>query len=211
MGDARRAFDLYTEQKLALGIERPRLAAGEILLLINAPDRAPLSAPSRGRACRCRACRCLLCGAGSGRRARTPSRRRPISAWQSRMPCTPRARIWRNCQALKATLGPSMPLTGASTMIVGVRWPELVGPPSTRPRMYSSSAGHVEGAVLHADIDVVGPGLGVLAALLVGQHVAGMRAVVVDRLVGFQQLDGAVDALGHGRFLRLLGPSIAVE
>src|SRR5260370_41497416 len=39
MGDTRRAFDLYTEQKLALRIERPRLAAGEILLLINAPDR----------------------------------------------------------------------------------------------------------------------------------------------------------------------------
>src|SRR5260370_27701266 len=39
MGDARRAFDLYTEQKLALWVERPRLAAGEILLLINAPDR----------------------------------------------------------------------------------------------------------------------------------------------------------------------------
>jgi hypothetical protein len=28
--------------------------------------------------------------------------------------------------------------------------------------------------------------------------VAGMRAVVVDRLIGFQKLDGAVDALGHG-------------
>jgi hypothetical protein len=58
---------------------------------------------------------------------------------------------------------------------------------------------HVEGAVLHADIDVVGPGLGVLSALLVGQHVAGMRAVVVDRLTGFQELDGAVDAFRHGR------------
>jgi hypothetical protein len=39
MGDAGRAFDLYSEQKLALRIERPRLAAGKILLLINAPDR----------------------------------------------------------------------------------------------------------------------------------------------------------------------------
>src|SRR6266850_439475 len=39
MGDTGRAFDLYTEQKLARRIERPRLAAGEILLLINAPDR----------------------------------------------------------------------------------------------------------------------------------------------------------------------------
>src|ERR1051325_5027159 len=38
MLDAGRAFDLYTEQKLALRIERPGLAAGEILLLINAPD-----------------------------------------------------------------------------------------------------------------------------------------------------------------------------
>src|SRR5436190_16754774 len=38
MLDAGRAFDLYTKQKLALWIERPGLAAGEILLLINAPD-----------------------------------------------------------------------------------------------------------------------------------------------------------------------------
>ena len=58
--------------------------------------------------------------------------------------------------------------------------------------------GHVEGAVLHADIDVVGPGAGILATLRVGQHVAGVRAVVVDRLVLRQQFDGPVDASRHG-------------
>ena len=62
-------------------------------------------------------------------------------------------------------------------------------------------------AVLHADIDVVGPGAGIVAALRVGQHVAAMRAVVVDRLILRQQFDGAVDAVGHngspsGRRLR---------
>ena len=57
--------------------------------------------------------------------------------------------------------------------------------------------GHVEGAVLHADIDVVGPGAGILDALRMGQHVAGMRAGVVDRLVRREQLDGAVDARCH--------------
>src|SRR4029077_20852777 len=39
MSDASRAFNLYTEQKLALGIERPRLGAGKILSLFKAPDR----------------------------------------------------------------------------------------------------------------------------------------------------------------------------
>src|SRR6185437_17010228 len=37
--DSRWAFNLYTEQKLALWIERPRLAAGKIGLLIKLPDR----------------------------------------------------------------------------------------------------------------------------------------------------------------------------
>ena len=99
------------------------------------------------------------------------------------MPCTPRPRIWRNCQALKRTFASSVPLTGASTMTVGVRWPERVGPPSTRPAHVFGEPGHVERAVLHADIDVVGPGAGILAALRVGQHMAGMGADVIDRLV----------------------------
>src|SRR5216683_7310516 len=34
---------------------------------------------------------------------------------------------------------------------------------------------------------------------------------VIDRLIGFQQFDGEVDALGHGRFLRFLRLSIAAE
>jgi hypothetical protein len=78
------------------------------------------------------------------------------------------------CQALKATLGPSMPLTGASTITVGREMTERVGPPSSRPRMYSSSPVMSKGAVLHADIDVVGPGPWRPAALLVGQHMAGV-------------------------------------
>src|SRR4051812_583955 len=38
MFDAGRAFNLYTEQKLAGRRQWPRLAVGKILLLINAPD-----------------------------------------------------------------------------------------------------------------------------------------------------------------------------
>ena len=45
--------------------------------------------------------------------------------------------------------------------------------------------GHVEGAVFHTDVDVIGPGVGVLLALLVGQDVSGMTTNVVNRLVGF--------------------------
>ena len=58
-------------------------------------------------------------------------------------------------------------------------------------------AGHVERTVLHADIHVVGPGAGILAALRMGQHVTGMRTVVVDRLALCQQFDRPVDAVGH--------------
>src|SRR3989441_4606441 len=58
-------------------------------------------------------------------------------------------------------------------------------------------AGHVEAAVLHADIHVVGPGPGIDAALRVGQHMAAVRTVVIDRLIVLQQFDGAIDPLSH--------------
>src|SRR5437764_9991289 len=61
--------------------------------------------------------------------------------------------------------------------------------------------GHVEGAVLHADIDIIGPGAGVLAALRSGQHMPAMAADIIDRLVLRQELDGSVDPAGHDPLL----------
>src|SRR6266568_3330365 len=58
---------------------------------------------------------------------------------------------------------------------------------------------HVEGAVLHPDIDVVGPGAGILAALGTAEEMAGMGAEVIDRLVLRQELDRAVDTARHCR------------
>src|SRR5207248_11550363 len=40
MLDTGRTFDLYTEQKFALGVEWPGLGALEILCLVKAPDRS---------------------------------------------------------------------------------------------------------------------------------------------------------------------------
>ena len=57
--------------------------------------------------------------------------------------------------------------------------------------------GHVERAMLHPDIDVIGPGVGVVAPLRAGQHMPAMAADVVDRLVLRQQLDRPVDPLSH--------------
>src|SRR5207248_3512251 len=51
------------------------------------------------------------------------------------------------------------------------------------------------------DIDVVGPGSGILAPLPAGQQMPGMRADVIDRLVLRQQLDGPVDAARHDYLL----------
>ena len=53
---------------------------------------------------------------------------------------------------------------------------------------------HVEGSVLHADVDVVGPGLGIFLALRERQDVAAVLADVADRLARSQELDRAVDA-----------------
>ncbi len=60
-------------------------------------------------------------------------------------------------------------------------------------------ARHIEGAVLHADIDVVGPGGGVLPPLRARQQMPAMGARVIDRLALRQQFDGAVDAAGHAQ------------
>ena len=46
-----------------------------------------------------------------------------------------------------------------------------------------SQACHVESAMFHADIDVVGPGPSIGPALCGAQHVAGMVADVVDGLI----------------------------
>ena len=59
-------------------------------------------------------------------------------------------------------------------------------------------ARHVEGAVLHAHVDVVGPGVGVVLALFVGQDMPGVATGVVDRLPGLEELDCPVDACCHG-------------
>ena len=55
-------------------------------------------------------------------------------------------------------------------------------------------SGQVKGAVLHADVDVVCPGMGILPALLMRQHMPGMPAGVVDRLVLRQQVDRPIHA-----------------
>ncbi len=58
-------------------------------------------------------------------------------------------------------------------------------------------ARHVEGAVLHADIHVVGPGAGIDVPLRMGQHMAAVRTVVIDGLILLQKLDAATDPFPH--------------
>src|SRR6202034_3272623 len=60
-----------------------------------------------------------------------------------------------------------------------------------------SKAGHVESAVLHADIHVVGPGSSIDAALRMAQHMTAMRTVIIDRLILLQQFDATIDPLTH--------------
>ena len=66
-----------------------------------------------------------------------------------------------------------------------------------QPRHVFAEPGHVEGAVLHPDIDVVGPSMGVFTPLRAGQHMAAMAADIIDRLILSEQFDRTVDALGH--------------
>jgi hypothetical protein len=57
--------------------------------------------------------------------------------------------------------------------------------------------GHIESPVLHAHVDIIGPGAGVEFALFIGENMAGVAAHVIDRLVLRQQFDGAIDAWWH--------------
>ena len=75
--------------------------------------------------------------------------------------------------------------------------PRAGRPALDEPAHIFGEARHVEGAMLHADIDVVGPDMRILAPLRIGQHMAAVAAGVIDRLILFEELDGAVDATGH--------------
>jgi hypothetical protein len=66
-----------------------------------------------------------------------------------------------------------------------------------QPRHVFGEPAHVEGAVFHADIDVVGPGVRVLAALCASQDVPTVAAGVIDRLVLRQKLDCPIDTPVH--------------
>ena len=98
---------------------------------------------------------------------------------------------------LLLTPAASVPRTGASTMtawrtMARVGWPSL-----QETAQIFGQARHIKGTMLHADIDVVGPGMGVLAALRKAQHVTRVLADVVDGLVLRQKLHGTIDAGRH--------------
>jgi hypothetical protein len=73
----------------------------------------------------------------------------------------------------------------------------VCGPGIDQPTHVFIQPGHVEGAVFHADVDVVGPRLRVFAALLIRQNMPGVAPHIVDRLPSFQQLNGAIDTPCH--------------
>ena len=59
---------------------------------------------------------------------------------------------------------------------------------------------HIKRAMLHADIDIVGPGVRIKFALLIGDDVASMAAGIIDRLILRQKFNGTVDTGWHGWF-----------
>ena len=184
MGDPLGALDLDAEQQLALRVERPGIAALRDIPRRDPPDRRRRVAseprprvptPSRGRlsprprpdrrrgaahALERRGERridALRDGADSGRPRRRRGRRRPIRPGTA----APRAR--------------RAPGSGGTASRWRAHWPRRCRSPALddhrrravararrpavdQPAHVLGEARHVEGAVLHADIDVVGPG-----------------------------------------------------
>ena len=73
-----------------------------------------------------------------------------------------------------------------------VGWPSL-----QETAQIFGQARHIKRTMFHADVDVVGPGMGVLAALRKAQHVTRVLADVVDGLVLRQKLHGTIDTGRH--------------
>ena len=61
-------------------------------------------------------------------------------------------------------------------------------------------ASHIKRAMLHANIDIVSPGVGIEFALFIGEDVASMAAGIIDRLILRQKFNGTVDTGWHGWF-----------
>jgi hypothetical protein len=56
---------------------------------------------------------------------------------------------------------------------------------------------HVEGAMFHADVHVIGPSAGHLLAAFVAKIRSGVAALIVNRLALVEQLDRFVYPFGH--------------
>ena len=97
---------------------------------------------------------------------------------------------------LPAEPGGSLGPPPAGEVVMSVLSPEAL---RDEPRIANvlREARHIESAVLHADIHVIGKGRGVDAALRMGQHMATVRTVIVDRDILLQEFDAAIDTRYH--------------
>src|SRR6516164_9839706 len=113
------------------------------------------------------------------------------------MPCTPRP---RNLAKLLGIVTDMRSVDSIHRCLDDHRWrvvPRACWSSIDHAAHVLGKAGHVEAAVLHSDIHVVGPGSSIDATLRTGQLVAAMRTVIIDRLILLQQLDAATDPLTH--------------
>jgi hypothetical protein len=216
-------FELDPEQQFALRIQRPGIAEFAVLRLRNAPDRrgARLRAAAAGAEAQWARFSAVLTVAPRAGLAAHPLHR----GRQERIDCLEMMRVAAALDkgahragilgltqenAVHAAAEDLAELPGIEADIGGVgavdrRFDDNCRGAVTRAGRAAldealhvlAKPRHVEGAVLHADIDVVGPGAGIRAALRAGQHMAGMGADVIDCLVLRQQLDRAVDAARH--------------
>src|SRR5580700_9671487 len=226
-GDPFRAFQLDAEQQFALGIERPGIAAVAVFRLGNAPDRrrgrfraAPARAdpePFLGRAMR----DTFAAQPGQGRGQRRIGAfevMRVAAAFDKGAHRADRLGLAQEHAMYAAAEDlPELPGIEAEIRLVdavdrrldndrrgavaGAGWSAF----DQAPHVFAKP-GHVEGAMLHADVDVVGPGAGIFAALRSRQHMAGMGADVIDRLVLRQEFDRSVDPARHDPGLLLFSP-----
>ena len=217
-GDPFRAFQFDTQQQFARRVERPGIAAVHVFLAGDAPDRrggrlraASARADTKQRPSAGWADGTLKprLGGGQGRVdtlqvVRVPARFDQGADGGRGFSLTQQDAVHASPEYL-----PELPGAGPDMVFVDAIDRGLDddggGAMAGAGRSAGNEAahvgletGHVEAAVLHADVHVVGPGGGVLATLVKAEDVTAVWAVIVNRLILSQQLDGAVDPVGHG-------------
>ena len=187
-------FDLESQQQFAFWVERPGVRLAQILVAVDAPD-------GRSRRLRAHAARAFAQPFAhtdavdriATRFDKRPHRFRRLGLAEQDTVYAPRQDL-AELPGVKAYDLSGRPFDRRLDDDGRCAVTAACGPAVDQTAHVLVQPGHVEGAVFHAHVDVVGPGSCIFHALFMGEDVARVPTDIVDRLVLGKQFDGSVDS-----------------